>query len=99
MNLCECPAGILMWEIFSGGESPYGKLKNADVVEGVCHRDLRPTRSPKCPEPIYNIMLACWNKVGETKFYGLIKIIKTRGLLIYFSVVVSCLHSLGRAVL
>ena len=58
--------GILMWEIFTCGEMPYGKFKNPEVVEGVCHRNLRLAKPPKCPEPVYEIMYSCWLEVSDS---------------------------------
>jgi len=52
-----------MWEIFSGGETPYGRTKNIDVVNGVCHQNQRLSRPPKCPDVFFGFMYACWNQV------------------------------------
>jgi serine/threonine protein kinase len=52
--------GVLMWEIFTGGDMPYGKSKNAEVVEKICHRNERLNMPLRCPENIYQIMYTCW---------------------------------------
>ena len=61
-----CFEGILMWEIFTGGEMPYGRAKNAEVVEDVCHKQARLPRPTKCPEIVYDIMHSCWAAVSNT---------------------------------
>jgi len=61
----ELTVGILMWEIFTCGDSPYGKLKNAEVVENVCNRKYRLQKPADCPDSIYKIMLSCWKKVRK----------------------------------
>jgi len=52
-----------MWEVFTCGEMPYGKMKNADVIDNVCHRNIRLSLPPRCPEPVFEVMLTCWNAV------------------------------------
>lgn len=52
--------GVLLWEIFTGGDMPYGKAKNAEVVESICHRNDRLAKPPKAPDNVYQIMLSCW---------------------------------------
>lgn len=59
--------GILMWEIFSGGETPYNKMKNADVVYRVCNERYRLSQPPQCPEPVYAIMMSCWNQTPDKR--------------------------------
>ncbi|XP_063729877.1 vascular endothelial growth factor receptor 1 isoform X2 [Eleginops maclovinus] len=52
--------GILLWEIFSLGASPYPGLQ---IDEEFCHRLKGGTRmrAPECSTPeIYSTMLACW---------------------------------------
>lgn len=56
--------GVLMWEIFTAGNIPYENLPSADLVDLVCHKKNRLSRPPKCPEPIFMIMLECWNSVS-----------------------------------
>ena len=47
-------AGVLMWEVFTCGKMPYGRLKNAEVVERV-QRGIVLERPPRCPEKIYAV--------------------------------------------
>ena len=52
-----------MWEIYTGGELPYGRMRNPDVVDHVVkgHRLERPS---SCPRDIYEIMEHCWERVS-----------------------------------
>lgn len=45
-----------MWEVFTCGQMPYGRLKNAQVVERV-QRGIILERPPRCPEKIYAVIL------------------------------------------
>lgn len=48
-----------MWEIFSCGKMPYGRLKNTEVVERVQRGQILET--PKgCPKEVYDLMRKCW---------------------------------------
>lgn len=59
--------GILMWEIFSGGETPYARMRNAEVVSSVCNEKYRLTPPSACPESVRKVMLSCWEHVPETR--------------------------------
>ena len=59
--------GILMWEIFTGGDMPYGRVRNQDVVHQVCNQNKRLERSTRCPESAYDIMLKCWEDKPERR--------------------------------
>lgn len=52
-NACFC-AGVLMWEIFSCGKMPYGRLKNTEVVERV-QRGIILEKPKACPKEIYDV--------------------------------------------
>ena len=52
VSLC---LGVLMWEVFTCGKMPYGRLKNAEVVERV-QRGIVLERPPRCPEKIYAVI-------------------------------------------
>ena len=56
--------GILMWEIFTGGDMPYGRTKNADVVEMVCTYNRRLEQPAACPNSMFDIMQKCWDAVS-----------------------------------
>ena len=61
-----CVSGVLMWEIWSGGETPYKQLRNTEVIEKVVHHNYRLEKPPNCPQHLYDIMKDTWRKVrGE----------------------------------
>uniref|UniRef100_A0AAY4ANK7 receptor protein-tyrosine kinase n=1 Tax=Denticeps clupeoides TaxID=299321 RepID=A0AAY4ANK7_9TELE len=67
--------GVLLWEIFSLGASPYPGL---NIDEEFCHRLKQGTRmrAPEYSTPeIYSTMLACWeqNPADRPTFTGLVK--------------------------
>lgn len=45
-----------MWEVFTCGKMPYGRLKNAEVVERV-QRGIVLEKPPRCPEKIYAVRI------------------------------------------
>ncbi|KAI4899946.1 hypothetical protein NFI96_025633, partial [Prochilodus magdalenae] len=69
--------GVLMWEVFSEGRTPFGNRSNADVVEEVTQGG-RLYRPQKCPQSIYNIMFQCWHErpQGRPSFSDLLQGIK-----------------------
>ena len=58
------PSGILMWEVFSGGKTPYATMTNVDVVEQVTRKGYRMEKPESCPEEIYRVMMKCWRDVS-----------------------------------
>ncbi|KAK7604467.1 hypothetical protein V9T40_005653 [Parthenolecanium corni] len=64
--------GVLMWEIFSCGKMPYGRLKNTEVVERV-QRGIILEKPKACIKEIYDIMCNCWAHCPEDRpsFRGL----------------------------
>ncbi|XP_036608674.1 protein-tyrosine kinase 6 [Trichosurus vulpecula] len=58
--------GILLYEIFSGGQIPYPGMSNNEAHTKVLggFRMLRPT---KCPPSIYDLMCKCWNLTPEER--------------------------------
>ena len=60
-----CSAGITMWEIWTGGDMPYGRMHNPEVVEKVCHQNYRLSRPSACPAEVYDIMKDCWRGVSS----------------------------------
>lgn len=46
--------GVLMWEIFSCGKMPYGRLKNTEVVERV-QRGIILEKPKSCGKEIYDV--------------------------------------------
>ncbi|XP_031624419.1 tyrosine-protein kinase Btk29A isoform X1 [Contarinia nasturtii] len=51
--------GVLMWEVFTCGKMPYGRLKNTEVVERV-QRGIILERPKACAKEIYEVMKKCW---------------------------------------
>ena len=63
-KLSFCVIGILLWEIFSGGKTPYPTMNNVEVVEQVTRRQYRMEQPPLCPPEMYSIMNYCWHEVS-----------------------------------
>lgn len=57
--------GVLMWEVFTCGKMPYGRLKNTEVVERV-QRGIILERPKSCAKEIYEV------SIGEFQFLNLI---------------------------
>ena len=63
-----------MWEVFSGGKTPYATMTNVDVVEQVTRKGYRMERPESCPVEIYRIMMKTWRDVSMImQGFGLIK--------------------------
>ncbi|XP_068145947.1 LOW QUALITY PROTEIN: tyrosine-protein kinase receptor [Drosophila tropicalis] len=58
--------GILLWEVFSLGRSPYPGQHNTQVMELVV-RGGRLGSPTECPVAIYKIMADCWNPTPEDR--------------------------------
>ncbi|XP_024083882.1 tyrosine-protein kinase Btk29A isoform X2 [Cimex lectularius] len=58
--------GVLMWEVFTCGKMPYGRLKNTEVVERV-QRGIILERPPDCYKEVYDIMRQCWSHSPEDR--------------------------------
>ncbi|KAK9870201.1 hypothetical protein WA026_006284 [Henosepilachna vigintioctopunctata] len=56
--------GVLMWEVFTCGKMPYGKLKNTEVVERV-QKGLILEKPNQCCKEVYEIMRKCWSHLPE----------------------------------
>lgn len=52
--------GVLMWEILTCGDLPYGKANNRDIYQKVYERRQHLYKPEKCPDQVYSIMLSCW---------------------------------------
>ncbi|XP_053599836.1 tyrosine-protein kinase Btk isoform X1 [Plodia interpunctella] len=58
--------GVLMWEVFTCGKVPYGRMKNCEVVEMVQRGQV--LDKPKgCLNEIYNVMRLCWRHLPEER--------------------------------
>ncbi len=51
--------GVLLWEVFSLGDRPYGHMTNAETAQHISqHKTL--DKPVYCPENVYDIMQTCW---------------------------------------
>ncbi|XP_015592435.1 tyrosine-protein kinase Btk29A isoform X2 [Cephus cinctus] len=51
--------GVLMWEVFTCGKMPYGRLKNTEVVDRV-QRGIILDKPKACFKEVYEVMRKCW---------------------------------------
>ncbi|XP_053128393.1 tyrosine-protein kinase Fes/Fps isoform X2 [Hemicordylus capensis] len=51
--------GVLLWEAFSLGATPYPTMNNQQTREAV-ERGMRLNAPEQCPEGVYRLMLRCW---------------------------------------
>ncbi|XP_043269170.1 tyrosine-protein kinase Btk29A isoform X1 [Venturia canescens] len=58
--------GVLMWEVFTCGKMPYGRLKNTEVVERV-QRGIILERPKTCFKEVYEVMKKCWAHSPEVR--------------------------------
>jgi Protein tyrosine and serine/threonine kinase len=56
-NEIQIVAGVLMWEVFTCGKMPYGRLKNTEVVERV-QRGIILEKPKACAKEIYDVSFA-----------------------------------------
>lgn len=55
-----------MWEVFTCGKMPYGRLKNTEVVERV-QRGIILERPKACAKEIYEVIIS-WNCINIVNF-------------------------------
>lgn len=53
-NMIASFLGVLMWEVFSCGKMPYGRLKNSEVVERV-QRGIILEKPKACFKEVYDV--------------------------------------------
>ena len=58
--------GIMVWEILSYGEIPYGDVKNIEV-EKLVTEGMRLQCVPGCPEEYHAVLSKCWIRNPETR--------------------------------
>ncbi|XP_033218035.1 tyrosine-protein kinase Btk29A isoform X1 [Belonocnema kinseyi] len=58
--------GVLMWEVFTCGKMPYGRLKNTEVVERV-QRGIILEKPKACYKEVYEVMRICWAHSPEVR--------------------------------
>uniref|UniRef100_A0A673BFM3 Tyrosine-protein kinase n=1 Tax=Sphaeramia orbicularis TaxID=375764 RepID=A0A673BFM3_9TELE len=54
--------GVVMWEIYSEGRTPFDKRSNLEVVNDIT-RGIRLYRPHRASQPLYAIMYRCWHEV------------------------------------
>jgi tyrosine-protein kinase Tec len=55
-----------MWEVFTCGKMPYGRLKNTEVVERV-QKGMILEKPKACDKEVYDIMRKCWSHLPENR--------------------------------
>lgn len=63
--VCVCPrtcAGVVMWEIYSGGRTPFENCTNQEVVSNIT-RGGRLYRPHRASQLVYAVMYRCWHEV------------------------------------
>ncbi|XP_069374981.1 tyrosine-protein kinase TXK [Paralichthys olivaceus] len=65
--------GVVMWEIYSGGCTPFENRSNSEVVNDIT-RGIRLYRPHRASQPLYAIMYRCWHEkpVGRPTFSELL---------------------------
>ncbi|XP_048511813.1 tyrosine-protein kinase Btk29A isoform X3 [Athalia rosae] len=58
--------GVLMWEVFTCGKMPYGRLKNTEVVERV-QRGIVLEKPKACFKEVYDVMRNCWSHCPDAR--------------------------------
>ncbi|XP_077297809.1 tyrosine-protein kinase Btk29A isoform X2 [Arctopsyche grandis] len=58
--------GVLMWEVFTCGKMPYGRLKNTEVVDRV-QRGIVLEKPKWCFKEAYEVMRKCWSHSPEER--------------------------------
>ncbi|XP_006159650.1 LOW QUALITY PROTEIN: ephrin type-A receptor 1 [Tupaia chinensis] len=51
--------GIVMWEVLSFGDKPYGEMSNQEVMKNI-EDGYRLPPPVDCPAPLYELMKGCW---------------------------------------
>lgn len=57
--------GVVLWEMFSRGETPYTNLTNKQTIDKI-ERGERLEKPDECPDVVYELMMDCW-KTSATK--------------------------------
>lgn len=58
--------GVLLWEIATYGKTPYPGIELQDVYV-LLEKGSRMNRPEGCPEPVYQLMLQCWQWLPEQR--------------------------------
>lgn len=57
------PIGILLWELWTGGKTPYPTFTNSQVLDEVL-MGYRLEKPKHCPPEVYALMAKCWLTVS-----------------------------------
>jgi len=67
--VCVCVlAGVLLWEIFTGADTPYGKIPQNVVADMICSDSQRLSQPDHCPADVFHVMSSCWITVRNQVF-------------------------------
>jgi Protein tyrosine and serine/threonine kinase len=77
-------AGVLMWEVFTCGKMPYGRLKNTEVVDRV-QRGIVLEKPKACFKEVYDVRDSFYRSFFSSKIH-------TRKLLLDFSTYLTKTH-------
>lgn len=66
-------AGVVMWEIFSEGRTPFENRSNVDVVTDIT-RGIRLYRPQRASQPLYAIMYRCWHEVLNILYFNILTV-------------------------
>jgi serine/threonine protein kinase len=58
--------GVLMWEVFTCGQMPYGKCSNSQVVD-LIREGKRLERPRLASKDVFDFMIACWEELPEDR--------------------------------
>ncbi len=58
--------GVMMWEVWSGGEIPFALLDDERAAELV-KQGGRPEKPDRCPDSVWDIMGKCWSQSPEDR--------------------------------
>jgi serine/threonine protein kinase len=61
-----CKTGVVIWEIYSFGKTPYPGMTNVEAIEKVTHGYRMPVPD-NCPKEIAVWMEMCWNEKPENR--------------------------------
>ncbi|XP_014474407.1 PREDICTED: putative tyrosine-protein kinase Wsck [Dinoponera quadriceps] len=59
--------GVLLWEMFSMGGTPYSNFTLDSEVEDAITRGIRLSQLSDIPDPIYEVMSSCWRNDPEER--------------------------------
>ncbi|XP_052121229.1 uncharacterized protein LOC113213714 isoform X2 [Frankliniella occidentalis] len=60
--------GVLLWEVFTAGQTPYYQYNNQQVIGLIQNHILLPvSECTDCPQKVIDVMRGCWKKKPETR--------------------------------